>query len=177
MMSDGYCRFSLESMIRGYHEYKPIWGDPMLGEELECKREPGNPHDTHAVTVIKLMSGSNVTVGHLPRAILLICSIFIRHGGTIMSRVNGTRRYSSDIPQGGVEIPCVLTFLVKSFKEGNKTKQLLEGTLSLAPVELNLVSETDEGSLDAEDIAELGSDVSTEVDIKIKSEPTEENAQ
>ena len=43
-----------------------------------------------------------------------------------------------------------------------------------APVELNLVSETDEGNLDAEDMAELGSNVSTEVDIKIKFEPTEE---
>ena len=29
----------------------------------------------------------------------------------------------------------VLTFLAKNFKEDNKTKQLLEATLSLAPVE------------------------------------------
>ena len=44
----------------------------------------------------------------------------------------------------------------------------------LASVELKLISETDEGNLDAENMAELGSDVSTEVDIKIKSKPTEE---
>ena len=50
---DGVCRFSVESVIRGYHEYKSIWSDPMLGEELECKRESGNSHDTHAVAVIK----------------------------------------------------------------------------------------------------------------------------
>ena len=31
--------FSVESMIRGYHEYKLIWNDPTLGEELEIKRE------------------------------------------------------------------------------------------------------------------------------------------
>ena len=73
---DGVCHFSVESVIRGHHEYKSIWSDPMLGEELECKREPGNSHDTHAVAVIKMISGSNATVGHLPRAISLICSIF-----------------------------------------------------------------------------------------------------
>ena len=161
-------------MIRVYHEYKSIWTDPTLGEELQCKREPGNPHDTHAVAVIKTISRSNVTVGHLPRSTSPICSIFIRRGGTITSRVNGTRRYSADIPQGGLEIPCVLTFLATSFKEGNKTKQLLEATLSLTPVELNVVSETDEGQLDMEGVAELGSDISTEVDVNIKSEPTDE---
>ena len=149
------------------------YGVITLEEELECKREPGNPHDTHAVAVIKTISGSSVTVGHLPRAIFPVCSIFIRHGGTIISRVNGTHRYSPDIPQGGLEIPCVLTFLAKNFKEGNKTKRLLEATLSLTPVELNMVSETDEGLLGAEGTVELGSDVST-VDGKIKSEPTDE---
>ena len=86
-MLDGCCRFSLESMIRGYHEYKSIWSDPTLGEELEYKREPGNPHDTHAVAVIKMISGSNVTAGHLPRAISPICSIFIR-------RLHITRLYN-----------------------------------------------------------------------------------
>ena len=94
-------------MIRVYHEYKTIWSDPTLGEELECKRDSGNLHDTHAFAVIKTISGSNVTVGHLPRSISPICSIFIRRGGTITSRVNGTRRYSADIPQGGLEIPGV----------------------------------------------------------------------
>ena len=97
LVLDGCCLFSIESMIRGYHEYKSIWSDPMLEEELECKREPGNPHDTHAVAVIKTISGSIATVGHLPRAISPICSIFIRHGGKIISKVNGMRRYSADI--------------------------------------------------------------------------------
>ena len=32
-------------MIRGYHVYKLIWNDCTPGEELECKREPGNPDD------------------------------------------------------------------------------------------------------------------------------------
>ena len=61
----------------------------------------------------------------------------------------------ADIPQGGLEIPCVLTFHAKNFREGNKIKQPLEATLLLALVELNLVSETDEGNVDAKDMAEL----------------------
>ena len=45
--------FSVESVIRGYHEYKDIWDAAIDGLELPCEREPGNPHDTSAVAVVK----------------------------------------------------------------------------------------------------------------------------
>ena len=35
---------SVESVIRGYHEY--MEQPHTLGEELECNREPGNPDDS-----------------------------------------------------------------------------------------------------------------------------------
>ena len=35
---------------------------------------------------------------------------FLRRGGTISCRVTGHRRYSADLAQGGMEIPCTLTF-------------------------------------------------------------------
>ena len=41
--------FSVESMIRGYHEYQSIWENPSIGESLICEREIGNCYDTHAV--------------------------------------------------------------------------------------------------------------------------------
>ena len=41
--------FSIESMIRGYHEYGLIWNNPIVGEELICERELGNSHDPYAV--------------------------------------------------------------------------------------------------------------------------------
>ena len=83
----------------------------------------------------------------------------------------------ADILQRGLEIQCILIFLAKNFKEGNKTKQLLEETLLLSPVELNLASETDEGNQDAEDMAELWSDIiSPDVNLKIKSEPLSKRA-
>ena len=65
-----------------------------------------NSKDPFAVAVVK----SQVAVGHIPRKISSICSMFLRHGGTICCRVTGSRRYSQDLPQGGLEIPCMLTF-------------------------------------------------------------------
>ena len=35
---------------------------------------------------------------------------FLRRGGTISCEITGQRKYSRDLPQGGLEVPCVLTF-------------------------------------------------------------------
>ena len=51
------------------------------------------------------------TVGHVPRSISTLCSVFIRRGGTIFCVVTGRRRYSMDLPQGGMEIPCKYRFV------------------------------------------------------------------
>ena len=60
-----------------------MWDDPVDGEELECKCEIGNSHDTHAVAVSKAIDREEKTVGHVPRRLLAICSLFIRRGGAI----------------------------------------------------------------------------------------------
>ena len=72
--------FTFESMIRGYHEYQMIWGVPAIGEELNCFRELGNSHDPYAVAVKKTIGGEDMVVGHVPRRITVICSLFIRRG-------------------------------------------------------------------------------------------------
>ena len=41
---------------------------------------------------------------------------FLRRGGTIDCVVTGTQRYSADLPQGGLEIPCKLLFTAKARK-------------------------------------------------------------
>ena len=69
--------FSMESVIRGYHEYKDIWDAAIDGLELPCKQEPGNSHDPSAVAVVNQSSGICVIVSHVPRLISLVCSIFI----------------------------------------------------------------------------------------------------
>ena len=108
-------------MIRGYHVYKDVW-QPQNGEVLQCRRER-NIHDPYAVAVIK--NGS--VVGHVPRRLSTLCSLFLRHG-CIDCRVTGNRRYSRDLPQGGLEIPCSLIFHGDPLKI-EKVKQLIKELL------------------------------------------------
>ena len=96
-------------MVRGYHVYKDIW-DAVVGDELQCIRETSNRHDPFAVAVVKNM----IVVGHVPRKLSAMCSLFLRRNGCIMCRVTGSRRYSGDLPQGGLEIPCMLVFTGES---------------------------------------------------------------
>ena len=109
-----------DSCIRGYHVYQDRWL-PIIGERLECRRETGNPRDAYAVAMWK---GDEI-VGHVPRYISALCSLFIRHGGAVYSIVLGERRYSRDLPQGGMEIPCRLHF-VGNGRELKKVKSFLK---------------------------------------------------
>ncbi len=98
--------FSLEAMVRGYHIYKEVW-ESNVGERLACETEQNNSFDMNAVAVIK----SSYVVSHLPRKISLICSLFLRRSGcSINCEVISEKRYSRDLPQGGLEIPCLLYF-------------------------------------------------------------------
>ena len=61
----------------------------------------------------------------MPKLISAAASLFLRYSGSIKCKVTGSRQYSRDLPQGGLEIPCQLTF------EGNekyigKVKKLLK---------------------------------------------------
>ena len=76
-----------------------------MGEILRCSREVDNPYDDHAVTVIC----RGVTIGHVPRYVSQGFSLFLQLGGNITATVVSTRRYSRDLPQGGLEIPCQYT--------------------------------------------------------------------
>ena len=68
--------FGRDCCIRGYHVYKETWR-VVIGEELECDREPGNSCDRYAVAVKR----SGVVIGHLPRKVSRVCSLFLRRGG------------------------------------------------------------------------------------------------
>ena len=118
--------FSIQAVVHGYHYYKSIWEAAIDGEVLACEREVGNVHDTFAVSVKK----DGIIVGHCPRKISSICSIFIRRGGSITCQVNGNRRYSQDLPQGGLKVPCILTFRTSKKAELDKTERLIRNALS-----------------------------------------------
>ena len=122
-------------MIRGYHQYKTIWEDPSCHDELSFARKIGSPHNTHTVVIMKCIGGALTTVGHVPKSISSLCSIFLRQGGTIKCEVNGLRCYSSDLPQGGLEVSCILSFIAIGEKEWVKTKQIFESVLGIQPNE------------------------------------------
>ena len=50
---------NINTYITGRHIYKKIWS-PVIGEKLNCQREPGNRQDPFAVAVLK---NGNI-VGH-----------------------------------------------------------------------------------------------------------------
>ena len=58
--------FSLNSMVRGYHEHKSLWTNPVNREEPICEREVGNPCDPQAVVVKKEISHVLQVMGHVP---------------------------------------------------------------------------------------------------------------
>ena len=45
--------------------------------------------------------------------------------------MNGSRCYSADLPQGGLEIPCILKFMAKIRSEAAKTEILLISALNI----------------------------------------------
>ncbi len=78
---------------------------------------------------LSVLSGGN-TVCHMPRRISAACSLFLQRLGTITCRVTGSRHYSEDLPQGGLELPCVYIFSGEPKIIGKVRKLLLsEDTL------------------------------------------------
>ena len=78
---------------------------PVLGEVLHCSCEMSNVHDPFAIKVTK--DGS--IVGYLPKKMLNLFSVY-RKGRIIYCDVTDLhRRYSWDLVQGGLKIPCVIT--------------------------------------------------------------------
>ena len=75
--------FCIDSMVQGYHDYQSIWDNPLSDGDLLCVREcTGNPHNLQAVAIKKTIDGTLQVVGHMPRKISSICSMFLR-GGSI----------------------------------------------------------------------------------------------
>ena len=96
---------TMDSCIRGLHVFKNIW-TPAIGEQLSCKREIGNNKNQYAVAVLR----DHTMVGHVPRKISAACALFLQREGSIVSVVTGEHCYSHNLPQGGLEVPCLLNF-------------------------------------------------------------------
>ena len=116
----------MDSAIRGFHVYSTVWA-PVLHEQLYSSQDHGNTRDQFAVALVKTSTGSTgppVTVGHVPKEISRICWYFIQHDGEITCEVTGVDKRRSPLVQGGMEIPCKLTFIGKK-KHIKKVKKIL----------------------------------------------------
>ena len=69
------------------------------------------------------------------QAYISVVLSFIRRGGSITCTVNGSRRYSADLPQGGLELPCKLMFIAPSLLECNKMEKLVQSSLEMCHLE------------------------------------------
>ena len=114
--------FSVESCICRHHVSREFW-TPSISEQLFCEPEESNPHDPYAVAII---GDNRRMVGHVPRWISAGCFLLLQLikiiNGRIKCEVSGPRQISPDLPQGGLEVPCTLTFsgevnLVKKMKK------------------------------------------------------------
>ena len=56
------------------------------------------------------MSKDAQVIGHMARKVSTMCYLFLQKGGTISCVVMGTRWYSYDLPQGNMEMMCLLKF-------------------------------------------------------------------
>ena len=112
--------------VRDYHVYKEVWA-AAVGEVLICEREPDNASDRYAVAVKR----EGTIVGHLSRKVTRVCSLFLRRGGSITCIVTRHRRYSADLPQGRLEVPCpMLTSVQGDTKRNLEAKEDLEDKFS-----------------------------------------------
>ena len=123
--------FQLESCVRGHDVYKTTW-TPSLGEVLQCRIESGNAEDPYAVTVTR----RNIIVGHVPRKISAACSLFLRRTGRIHCTISGARRFSADLPQVGLEVPCTYEFLGEP-KDVAKVRKLLVSSARISAINVN----------------------------------------
>ena len=95
----------------------------------------------------KEIDGDLRLVGHVPRRISSSCSVFIRRGcrSSIKCLITGSRCHSSDLPQGGLEIPCILIFTTKCAELRDKTKKVLESVLSVKVCEMDIATRSKQG--------------------------------
>ena len=109
-----------------YCIYKEIWPNPFLREALPCAREIRNTHDPLAVAVQKSTGGWWKIVGHVPRRISPLSSVF-RRSGSMKCIVTGPRHYSSDLLQGGL---CQFIFSIKNAEECEQLHKCITDSLS-----------------------------------------------
>ena len=101
--------FNVRCCIRGYHIYQTQW-NAEIGARLTTALEtrPGAlVDDKYAIAVIN----NEKTVGHVPKFLTKLTFFFLKNDGKLHITVTGTRRYSLDLGQDGLELLADFCFL------------------------------------------------------------------
>ena len=100
--------FTVQCCIRGYHTYQDQW-NAEVGAKLNtapATRPAALVEDKYAIAV----KHDEQTVGHVPKFLSKLTFFFFKHGGKVVIKVNGPKRYSVDLKQGGMEVPAEFCF-------------------------------------------------------------------
>ena len=100
--------FTVQCCIRGYHTYQAQW-NAEVGAKLNTApdtRPAAIVEDKYATAV----KHEEQTVGHVPKFLSKLIFFFLKHGGKVIIKVNGPKRYSVDLKQGGMEVPAEFCF-------------------------------------------------------------------
>ena len=95
--------------IRGYHIFKSFW-DTQIGSTVSAKHKHEPQSLVHDKYAIALIDSESVTVGHLPKFLSKMAHFFVKHAGKIRCETTDSKRYFSDLEQGGLEIQAKIIF-------------------------------------------------------------------
>ena len=101
--------FAVNCCFCGYHIFKSFWHAP-IGSILSAKHEDDPQSLVHGKYAFALINSESVIVGQLPKFMSKLAHFFVKHAGKIICEITGAKRYSSDLEQGGLEIPAKMIF-------------------------------------------------------------------
>ena len=83
----------------------------MLQSPILSAKHEDNPQSlVHDKYVIALINSESATVADLPKFMSKLAHFFVKHAGKIRCEITGSKRYSSNLEQGGLEIPAKTIF-------------------------------------------------------------------
>ena len=85
---------------------------------------------TGSEEVIPHTSNDRVTVGHVPKFLSKITYFYIKNGGKLLVRITGKRKFSKNLPQGGMELPALYIFKSTNSKMHSKLPGLVAKALN-----------------------------------------------
>ena len=97
---------------------------------MEVGAELGAVPDTRTTALVKdkyaiAVKNGEQTGGHIPMFLSKLTFFFLRYDGKVLIKVNGPRRYSVDLIQGGLELPAEFTLQTSNEKLSQMQRETL----------------------------------------------------